>query len=163
MFVQIYTSQQFSCGSLFELLNFILFYYIEPAHQKIQYLHKSRYVGSDADGLGFATALLLKAETFVGRNFHDFCEFRKFLRKFFYLEHANLRIRESFFPQNSSKVAIYSGFAIAFFKASPFVYQKVELIYRALSELLLFFLKHDKFVLFFVGTIIVSYLSFKML
>lgn len=86
-----------------------------------------------------------KSSCVKGRHFRDFWEFQTFLRKFvtwntLICEFLNVFSREILPRQLFAKV--YSEFSIALFKAGrSFNHQKVGLIYSALSELLLFFLK----------------------
>ena len=87
-----------------------------------------------------------------GQKFSRFLGISDIFAKVCYLEHANLRILESFFSWNLPRqlfAKVYSEFSIALLKAGrSFNHQKVGLIYSALSELLLFFLKHDMVFLF---------------
>ena len=104
----------------------------------------------------------LRVETFVGWNIRVFHEFRTFSRKFITWNTPICKFAKVFtrkIPIKQAFTKIYSEFSIAFFKARrSFIHQKVVLIYRALSEFTLFFLKTCCFFFFVVGTIIINYL-----
>ena len=103
----------------------------------------------------FKETIYLKGRNFFGQKLSRFSRIFDIFTKVCYLEHATLGILKSFFSRYSNKVAIPESvfeFPIIFFNVRrSVIHQKVCLICRALSELLLFSYKMWNAFFYFFG------------